>query len=95
MTYGYKIQENDDYFVNVVDKAIANFALATSPGTFLMDIIPILGYLPKWSPGLRRYWELVATWRRETFRMELADALQMEMGIATAFCVSVCLMPTN
>ena len=69
MTYGYKIQENDDYFVNVVDKAIANFALATSPGTFLMDIIPILGYLPKWSPGLRRYWELVATWRRETFRM--------------------------
>ena len=69
MTYGYKIQENDDYFVNVVDKAIANFALATSPGTFLMDIIPILRYLPKWFPGLRRYWELVATWRRETFRM--------------------------
>ena len=69
MIYGYPVQEGDDNFVNIVDKAVANFTLATSPGTFMMDIIPVLGYLPKWFPGLRDYWSMMTNWKVETFRM--------------------------
>ena len=69
MIYGYPVKEGDDDFVNIVDKAIANFTLATSPGTFMMDILPVLAYLPRWFPGLRRYWRTMATWKVETFRM--------------------------
>ncbi|KAK7682349.1 hypothetical protein QCA50_014554 [Cerrena zonata] len=99
MTYGYSVEGDNDYFVNVVDKAIANFSLATSPGTFMMDIIPSLRFLPKWFPGMKRYWDTVATWNRETLRMidEPYDFVkqQMQEGVAGPSYVSKLLESEN
>ncbi|KAK7682347.1 hypothetical protein QCA50_014552 [Cerrena zonata] len=66
ITYGYSVQEGSDHFVNLADTVMSNFALAGSPGTFMVDIVPVLQYLPKWLPGMRGYWKTMASWRKET-----------------------------
>lgn len=40
MAYGYKIEDENDPLVRIVDHATEEFALATTPGAFLADILP-------------------------------------------------------
>ncbi|KAJ7288668.1 cytochrome P450 [Mycena rebaudengoi] len=52
LTYGYKIKEDgDDPLVNLADKALLEFSEITRPGAFLVDVLPILKYIPDWFPG--------------------------------------------
>ena len=64
--YGYPVQENDDPLVNIADRALTNFALSTTPGTFMVDMIPALQYLPRWFPGMRAYWKMVDSWSKDS-----------------------------
>lgn len=64
--YGYPVQENDDPLVNIADRALTNFALTTTPGTFMVDMIPALQYLPRWFPGMRGYWKTVDSWSKDS-----------------------------
>ena len=51
MSHGYDIREDNDPVVSVVDTATEQFSLATSPGAFLVDVFPVLRYVPSWFPG--------------------------------------------
>ncbi|KAJ6530989.1 cytochrome P450 [Mycena vulgaris] len=52
LTYGYKIKEQgSDPLVDLADKALAEFSEITRPGAFLVDVMPILKYVPSWFPG--------------------------------------------
>ncbi|TFY59478.1 hypothetical protein EVG20_g7775 [Dentipellis fragilis] len=51
MAYGYKIKDGDDPLVNNVEIAVDQFSEATAPGAFLVDVLPILRYVPGWVPG--------------------------------------------
>ncbi|KAF8173223.1 cytochrome P450 [Mycena galopus ATCC 62051] len=52
LTYGYKIQEQgNDPLVDLADKALGEFSEITRPGAFLVDVMPILKYIPSWFPG--------------------------------------------
>ncbi|KAF8811366.1 hypothetical protein BYT27DRAFT_6464003 [Phlegmacium glaucopus] len=51
ISYGYEVKEKDDPFVTLADEALLQFSLATAPGSFLVDIFPLLKYLPAWFPG--------------------------------------------
>ncbi|KAF7360792.1 Cytochrome P450 [Mycena venus] len=52
LTYGYKIkEEGNDPLVDLADKAVAEFSEVTRPGAFLVDVMPILKYVPSWFPG--------------------------------------------
>ncbi|KAF7332878.1 Cytochrome P450 [Mycena venus] len=52
LTYGYKIkEEGNDPLVDLADKALAEFSEITRPGAFLVDVMPILKYVPSWFPG--------------------------------------------
>ncbi|KAJ7133346.1 cytochrome P450 [Mycena epipterygia] len=52
LTYGYKIKEQgNDPLVDLADKAMAEFSEITRPGAFLVDVMPILKYVPSWFPG--------------------------------------------
>ncbi|KAJ7160375.1 cytochrome P450 [Mycena filopes] len=54
LTYGYKITEQgSDPLVDLADKAMAEFSEITRPGAFLVDVMPILKYVPSWFPGAR------------------------------------------
>ncbi|KAJ3552901.1 hypothetical protein NM688_g3906 [Phlebia brevispora] len=70
MSYGYDIVEGEDPLINLVERAAEGFIYSTSPGAFLVDIIPILRYMPSWLP--------VAGWKRKiegwrTVTMEMCD----------------------
>ncbi|QRV76457.1 cytochrome P450 family protein [Ceratobasidium sp. AG-Ba] len=49
LTFGYDIKDQDDYFLNLAQKAVDMFSIATTPGMFLVDVFPWLKYLP-WAP---------------------------------------------
>ncbi|KAF5364320.1 hypothetical protein D9756_000610 [Leucocoprinus leucothites] len=52
ITYGYEAQESKDPFVQLADQATEQFSLATAPGGFLVDLIPVLRHIPLWFPGV-------------------------------------------
>ncbi|KAJ5670969.1 hypothetical protein N7507_000096 [Penicillium longicatenatum] len=52
ITYGYRPEPHQkDVLVNLVNVALEHFSIASTPGTWLVDIIPALKYLPAWFPG--------------------------------------------
>ncbi|EMD33335.1 hypothetical protein CERSUDRAFT_67997 [Gelatoporia subvermispora B] len=42
---------NDDYLVTVNERAMAGVAETMNPGSFWVDIMPFLKYVPNWIPG--------------------------------------------
>lgn len=51
ISHGYEVQEGTDPFVSLADAALEQFSLSTSPGAFLVNLVPALQYLPDWFPG--------------------------------------------
>ncbi|KAG7440087.1 cytochrome P450 [Guyanagaster necrorhizus] len=51
ITYGIDILPDGDPFVAVAEDAMHTVGLAVVPGTFLVDFLPILKYVPEWFPG--------------------------------------------
>ncbi|PWY85939.1 cytochrome protein [Aspergillus heteromorphus CBS 117.55] len=52
MTYGYNVEpEGSDPFVDLAEKGVDQICQAMLPGTWLVDYVPILRYLPPWFPG--------------------------------------------
>ncbi|KAJ4362544.1 hypothetical protein N0V83_010638 [Neocucurbitaria cava] len=52
ITYGYTPEAHgSDPLVNLVGKAMQNFADATVPGKYAVDVFPFLRFLPDWCPG--------------------------------------------
>jgi hypothetical protein len=65
VVYGIQIAEEDDRYVTVASEALESLAIAATPGTFLVDLIPALKYVPAWFPfaGFQRkaaYWRSVS-----------------------------------
>ncbi|KAK0222302.1 cytochrome P450 [Armillaria fumosa] len=51
ITYGYEVKKEDDEMVALVNCAMEELSVASTPGQFLVDIIPMLRHLPEWIPG--------------------------------------------
>jgi len=51
LAYGISVEPENDPLVNLAEKAMAASAVAGIPGKFLVDIFPLLKYLPEWIPG--------------------------------------------
>ncbi|KAG1756031.1 cytochrome P450 [Suillus lakei] len=51
ISHGYEVKENNDPFVDLADRAVAQASQATAPGAFMVDIIPFLAKIPEWFPG--------------------------------------------
>lgn len=45
-----------------------SFNATTTPGAFLVDILPILRYVPSWVPGAK-FKGLAAAWRADVMEM--------------------------
>ncbi|KAF8134338.1 cytochrome P450 [Boletus edulis] len=86
VTYGYTVQEGTDPFVTLADKVMAIFSLVTTPGAFLVDVIPALRHLPEWFPGTgflqdaKRYHHLMM---ESVLRPHLYVVEHMAAGTAT------------
>ncbi|KZT22559.1 cytochrome P450 [Neolentinus lepideus HHB14362 ss-1] len=51
--YGYKMVEEDDRFLRLVEKAIKVIADFTLPGASVVDLVPDVTKLPSWLPGMQ------------------------------------------
>ena len=60
--YGIAIQEANDPYISVAEEVLDGLARAGVPGTFLVDLIPILKYVPSWFPGAG-FQKKAARWR--------------------------------
>ena len=53
MTYGINIRPYDDPLIAMAEEAVEAMSELTNAGTFLVDILPILKYVPDWFPGAK------------------------------------------
>ena len=53
MTYGINVLPYNDPYIKIAEEAVAANAPLLIPGAFLVDIIPILKYVPEWFPGAK------------------------------------------
>ena len=53
MTYSINVRPYDDPYIEFAEKAIGAIGEVAVPGAFLVDIIPILKYVPEWFPGAK------------------------------------------
>ncbi|TFY70051.1 hypothetical protein EVG20_g2890 [Dentipellis fragilis] len=51
LTYGYEAKGRDDELVKVVSRVLDDFGVLATPGSFYVDVIPALKYVPSWFPG--------------------------------------------
>ncbi|KAA1465972.1 cytochrome P450 [Dentipellis sp. KUC8613] len=51
LTYGYEAKGRDDELVEVVSRVLDDFGVLVTPGSFYVDVIPALKYVPSWFPG--------------------------------------------
>ncbi|KAG1804551.1 cytochrome P450 [Suillus subaureus] len=51
ISHGYEVKENNDPFIDLVDRAMDQFLRCTTPGAFMVDIMPSLANVPEWFPG--------------------------------------------
>ncbi|PFH47241.1 hypothetical protein AMATHDRAFT_43065 [Amanita thiersii Skay4041] len=51
IVYGIKVADTNDFYITVAEEAVAGASIAGNPGTFFVDLIPALKYLPNWFPG--------------------------------------------
>ncbi|TFY63043.1 hypothetical protein EVJ58_g3473 [Rhodofomes roseus] len=49
--YGYDLREDDNTFVDIARVAMPEFSSGLLPGSYLVDLLPILQYVPSWIPG--------------------------------------------
>ena len=53
LSHGYEVREGADPIVDLVDTATEQFAETTTPGRYLVDVFPILRFVPTWFPGAK------------------------------------------
>lgn len=51
IAYGIDIQQKDDPYVKAAQEGVHPLTAATVPGAFLVDMMPVLKYVPEWVPG--------------------------------------------
>ena len=51
VTYDITVEDSDDPYITTAEIALDGFAEAGIPGSFVVDYLPFLKYIPSWMPG--------------------------------------------
>jgi hypothetical protein len=84
--YGIAVQESDDPYISIAEKVMNGIAQAGIPGTFLVDLFPILRYVPSWFPGAgfqkkaARWREAINTMAEKPFRHVLEQLVHVSIS---------------
>ncbi|KAJ7156841.1 cytochrome P450 [Mycena crocata] len=68
ISHGYEVKEGADPFVTLADIATEQFSLASSPGGFLVNLVPPLRHLPSWFPGTG-FQKIAKSWAETLYQM--------------------------
>lgn len=66
ITYGITVKDKDDEYISCAEEALKGLGEAATPGRFLVDIFPIMKWIPSWIPGAgwkrkAEYWAIINT----------------------------------
>ncbi|GAB1518047.1 hypothetical protein RhiTH_001105 [Rhizoctonia solani] len=61
MVYGYRVDSPDDRLVQAAEQVMAIFSDIMAPGRWMVEIFPLLRYIPKWFPGAT-FHKATASW---------------------------------
>ena len=90
VTYGIKVLPVDDPYIKMSEIAVASAGLAVVPGAFMVDIFPILGYVPAWMPGAG-FKTKAKEWKKNTDALFEVPFLDMKAAMVCAVqSTSVC-----
>jgi hypothetical protein len=51
LAYGLRIHPSDDPWIKLAERTVHVITEAGVPGKYLVDVIPVLKYVPEWFPG--------------------------------------------
>ncbi|KAG1805788.1 cytochrome P450 [Suillus subaureus] len=51
LAYGWKVIDNDDYWIRRLQDAFESSAILSQPGRWFVEVMPSLRFLPSWFPG--------------------------------------------
>ena len=83
--YGIVVQESDDPYISLAEEVLKGLAEAGIPGSFWVDLIPILKYVPSWFPGAgfqkkaARWLEGINTMAETPFRYVQEQLVQFQL----------------
>jgi hypothetical protein len=66
--YGIAVQESGDPYISLAEEVLKGVGEAGIPGAFLVDLFPIMKYVPSWFPGAG-FQKKAARWREATYIM--------------------------
>ncbi|KAF8912662.1 cytochrome P450 [Mucidula mucida] len=77
LVYGYEAQEENDWYITIVNKALRKSEVAMQPGRYLVDYMPSLGMIPSWFPfaAFKRLAESVAPEARDILNLPFTTAV--------------------
>ena len=85
ITYGINVRPYDDPLIAIAEEAVETMRELMIAGTFLVDIVPILKYVPDWFPGAK-FQKKAATTRTHAERVRNATfAATKEVMVFTPF----------
>ncbi|KAK0500321.1 cytochrome P450 [Armillaria luteobubalina] len=88
IVYGYDVNPHGDRFVGLVNRVQESARVTGNVGTFLVDYIPILRYLPRWFPCMN-FMSLADGWRKDV------EAMQEEPFIYASESLNNCTAPSS
>ncbi|EPQ51619.1 cytochrome P450 [Gloeophyllum trabeum ATCC 11539] len=68
LIYGIDIAPKNDRYVAIAEEALMALGQAAAPGAFLVDLLPILKYVPAWMPGAG-FKRKAAQWKKTLYEM--------------------------
>ncbi|KAG2118424.1 cytochrome P450, partial [Suillus clintonianus] len=68
ISYGHEVSDKGDIYVTLADEAMQGLGAAGIFGTFLVDYLPSLKYIPAWMPGAD-FKRQALIWRKKTRAM--------------------------
>ncbi|KAF7329552.1 hypothetical protein MKEN_00218100 [Mycena kentingensis (nom. inval.)] len=97
VAYGIKISSKDDPYMHLVAKAMEGASATGIRGTYLVDYLPVMKYIPAWVPGFG-FQRDAALWRKaahDLIEKPFAETLRnTEMGTAAPSFTSKLLRDT-
>nr|BAL05187.1 cytochrome P450 [Phanerodontia chrysosporium] len=62
VTFGMEVNDSNDPYVTIADRAIQSLVEAGMPGSYMVEYIPLMRYIPSWAPG-GKFRRDAAEWR--------------------------------
>lgn len=85
LVYGYNVQSHQDGYVELANEAMKGLSQVVHAGSFLVDFLPILKYVPSWLPGAK-FKRQAKEWSRSSLALKNRpfDLLKTSIANGTA-----------